>query len=238
MVAIELVTTGEAQFLTGRTEKDINRAIDRGLVDKIVEVVRVPVEHKPKRKRPARQSGKARKSSQRALPYVAPASVEKKVRKLGASELLFFVIEGEVQKDLTPTGRKKLYETIKTRSDTTDSVSFGPFEANVARTVKALTARYKELLAVRAEVDRPTHGDPVLKGTDISVYRVAALAETQTLPEILADYPSLSEKQVRRAIDYASTYAKAGRPYPVRSFKRGAALLAAAGVFDYAADGS
>lgn len=71
----------------------------------------------------------------------------------------------------------------------------------------------------------------MFKGTDISVYRIAALAEGQGIEETLEDYPSLNAKQVGRALEYARAYPKKGRPYPGQSFKRAAAALAASGAF-------
>jgi uncharacterized protein (DUF433 family) len=102
--------------------------------------------------------------------------------------------------------------------------------------VKAAAARvakrYRELQSLRKYIVERPGADPVLKGTEVSVYVIAALTQGQSIPEILEDYPSLTEKQVRQATAYASAYPKAGRPYPKRSFKRMASDLAATGVFD------
>src|SRR5262249_7734007 len=144
MFAIDPVTPSEAQFLTGRTEKDINRAIDRGVVEKILEVVRVPANRQTHAKRIKRKHGKRRKGTQRVLGYAPPPTVKKTVRKLGAPELLFLALERDVHADLTPAGRRKLYEAIKTQPANLTILNFGPFEADVAKTAKALVARYKD----------------------------------------------------------------------------------------------
>ena len=238
MVVIDPVTLGEAQFLTGRSEKEINRAIDRGVIDKITEVVRVPAVKRARAKRPARKAGKARNTTQRVYDYAPPPTVQRTIRKLGGPELLFFVIEREMHEDLTPAGRKKLYETIKARPDNETVLNFGPFETNVKATIRTLAQRYKDLKTLRSGVVQQTNGEPFLKGTDISVYRVGALAEGQSIDEILADYPSLTAAQVRCAIDYSIAYPKVGRPYPARSFKRSVVALAEAGAFDFDNGGS
>lgn len=61
---------------------------------------------------------------------------------------------------------------------------------------------------------------------------IASLARGQTVEQILEDYPTLTNDQVRAAIDYAQAYPKPGRPYPERSLKRMLAGAAEAGVFD------
>lgn len=232
MIGIDPVTLSEAQFLIGRSEKELNRAIDRGVVDKITEVVHVPAATKVRTKPSNRKVRRGRKSARRVYGYAAPRTTQKKIRKLGVAELLFFVIEREMHEDLTPAGRKKLYETIKAQSINETVLNFGPFEANVKTTIKTLVKRYQDLKKLRAAVASEADGDPLLKGTDISVYRVAALADGQSIDEILADYPSLTTEQVRSAIDYSIAYPKVGRPYSMRSFKRGVAALAEAGIFD------
>lgn len=75
-------------------------------------------------------------------------------------------------------------------------------------------------------------GDPLIEGTTIPVHMVAALARTQSIAEIVADFPSLTPEQVESAIEYAKAYPKRGRPYPARSLKRALAELADLGAFD------
>jgi uncharacterized protein (DUF433 family) len=170
------------------------------------------------------------------LGYVPPATVKKKVRKLGEHELLFFAIENKVREDLTPAGRRKLYAALKDRAPDVSAVRVGPLKVDLGDAWKELTKRFKELQVVRSGIVAGSVGDPVIKGTDISVYRVAALAETLKVAQILQDYPRLSEKKVERAIDYARAYPKLGRPYPTTSFKRATAILADSGVFDLPED--
>jgi uncharacterized protein (DUF433 family) len=51
-------------------------------------------------------------------------------------------------------------------------------------------------------------GEPVLKGTRVTLKTVlASLAEGATTADILADFPTLSEQDVRAAIAFAATSA-------------------------------
>lgn len=49
------------------------------------------------------------------------------------------------------------------------------------------------------------HGKPVVRGTRVLVSNVVgAVAAGQSLPEILQDYPSLKEPDIRACLDFAS----------------------------------
>ena len=56
-------------------------------------------------------------------------------------------------------------------------------------------------------------GEPVFKGTRVTLRTVlASLAEGATTREILADFPTLSEEDVRAAIAFAATSAQEDLP--------------------------
>ena len=56
-------------------------------------------------------------------------------------------------------------------------------------------------------------GEPVLKGTRVTLKTVlASLAEGATTAEILADFPTLSEEDVRAAIAFAAGSAQEDMP--------------------------
>jgi len=58
-------------------------------------------------------------------------------------------------------------------------------------------------------------GEPVVKGTRVTVRTVlASLAEGGTIDEILEDFPSLSEKQIRAIIAFAAASAEEDLPLP------------------------
>ncbi len=56
-------------------------------------------------------------------------------------------------------------------------------------------------------------GEAIFKGTRVTLRTVlASLAEGATTPEILADFPTLSEEDVRAAIAFAATSAQEDLP--------------------------
>ena len=64
-------------------------------------------------------------------------------------------------------------------------------------------------------------GEPVLKGTRVTLKTVlASLAEGATTAEILADFPTLSEEDVRAAIAFAAASAQEDLPLVERPVKR------------------
>jgi uncharacterized protein (DUF433 family) len=63
--------------------------------------------------------------------------------------------------------------------------------------------------------DRICGGEPVIKGTRVTVRTVlASLAEGGTIPEIIEDFPSLNEKQIRAIIAFAAASAEEDLPLP------------------------
>ena len=64
-------------------------------------------------------------------------------------------------------------------------------------------------------------GEPVFKGTRVTLRTVlASLAEGASAPEILADFPTLSEEDVRAAIAFAATSAQEDLPLAELPIKR------------------
>lgn len=64
-------------------------------------------------------------------------------------------------------------------------------------------------------------GEPVLKGTRVTLKTVlASLAEGATIAEILADFPTLSEEDVRAAIAFAAASAQEDLPLVETPVKR------------------
>lgn len=160
-----------------------------------------------------------------------------KLRKLGPAEIRFLKLIGDLDRDLTPQGRRKLYQALRRLPTTTHRLALGPLELNLNDVDRQIQDRLRRLEAIRAAVDPgATEGDPVIRGTSVPVYVIAGLARGQTVEEILEDYPSLTRKQVEAAIEYARAYPKTGRPYPARSFKRMIGDLAEAGVWDVESD--
>jgi len=58
-------------------------------------------------------------------------------------------------------------------------------------------------------------GEPVLKGTRVTLRTVlASLAEGATVQEVLEDFPTLTEDDVRAAIAFAAASARGDIPLP------------------------
>jgi len=105
-------------------------------------------------------------------------------------------------------------------------------ELNLPDIDQRIAQRLQRLQQVKALVDESRRGHPVLRGTNVSVYAAAALASSQSTPEIMEDFPGLVSTQIDAAVEYAKVYPKAGRPLPARSFKRMLSDLASAGTWD------
>jgi uncharacterized protein (DUF433 family) len=154
-------------------------------------------------------------------------------RVVGPAELRFLRLAGELHKDLTPVGRRRLYDAVRKLSPDVHRVTFGGLVLDLARIDSDLKTRMQRLITIRKWVaPAAANTEATIVGTKIPVYMVAALARTQTVADILADFPSLAREQVEAAIEFAKAYPKRGRPYPGRSLKRALADLAEIGAFD------
>lgn len=75
-----------------------------------------------------------------------------------------------------------------------------------------MTADYGSFLERRVDL---CGGEAVLKGTRVPVRTVlASLAEGASIPEILADFPTLTEPAVRAVIAFAAASAEEALPLP------------------------
>lgn len=198
-----VLTVGEASYVVERTAAAINRAVDRGLIE-----------------------------ADRA-PRDAGGEGGTVLRKLGPAELRYLLVEGDLEGDLTPSGRRRAYDAIRALPDGEHRVQVGPRLAlELADVDERIAARLARLDAAKARVEQGG-AEPVLRGTDgVPVYLVAALAAGQGVDATLEDHPGLSRAQVEAAAEYARAYPKSGRPYPARSFTRMLGELADLGAFD------
>ncbi|MBI1767894.1 MAG: DUF433 domain-containing protein [Bacteroidetes bacterium] len=58
-------------------------------------------------------------------------------------------------------------------------------------------------------------GEPVIKGTRVTLHTIlASLAEGATIQEILEDFPTLTEEDVRAVIAFAAASAEDDLPLP------------------------
>jgi uncharacterized protein (DUF433 family) len=159
-----------------------------------------------------------------------------RLRKVGSAELRFLAIASEVAKDLTPAARRKVYEAIRRLPMEAHRLELGVMEFKLADVDRRIEERLRRLGEIKQQVDEAGKSEPVLRGTDAPVHAVAALAQGQSVAEILEDYPGLTSAQIDAAVEYATIYPRAGRPLPVRSFKRTLSGLAASGVWHVESD--
>lgn len=154
-------------------------------------------------------------------------------RLVGPAELRFLRLADELDKDLTPSGRRRLYEALRKISANVHMVRWGKLDLDLARIDSDLETRLARLEHIRTWIDRrEDHAEALIRDTAIPAHQVAALAKEQSVEEILGDFPSLSKTQVEAAIEYAKAYPKRGRPYAPRSLKRTLSEMADLGVFD------
>lgn len=159
-------------------------------------------------------------------------------RLLGPAEMRFLLVADRLERDLTPAGRRRLYEAIRQLSFDAHRVAFGELVLDLGKIDADLKSRLHRLDELRRWVQvGGDRNEPIIKGTKIPVYMVAALARGQSAEEIVDDFPSLTRDQVEAAIEYAKAYPKRGRPYPPRSLKRALAELADLGFDDEAEAG-
>ena len=158
------------------------------------------------------------------------------LRKGGSPELRFLAIAGEMEKDLTPAARRKVYEAMRRLPADAHFLSVGIMEFKLAEIDQRIAERLRRLQNVKALVEERSGADPVIRGTDVSAYVIAALAHGETIAEIIHEYPDLTPDQIEAATEYAKVYPKPGRPLPRRSFKKMLADMAETGVWDVESD--
>ena len=159
-----------------------------------------------------------------------------RLRKVGAAELRFLAISGEVERKLTPAGRREVYEAMRRLSADAHRLEIGVMTFQLADVDRRIAERLKRLRQIKTLVGETPNGEPVLRGTHVPVHEIAALTRGQSVAEIVEDYPGLTPAQVEAAVEYARVYPKAGRPLPARSLKRMLSDMAHSGVWDVAGD--
>lgn len=144
------------------------------------------------------------------------------VRAIGWSDLFYLYAVRALRDELTPKARTEFYEALQQSPiDRRDEVQFGRFRISISDLMEEVERRTTDLTALAEKVAFRADGEPLLKGTEIEVYRIAALLDGgAAIEQVLEDYPSLSRKEIETAQAYAYAYPKAGRPYPRTSVKR------------------
>lgn len=139
-------------------------------------------------------------------------------RSLTATGLMIVATEFTLRRELPVTAlRKRVYQAMLHQHAAEGRIPAGEtvtvnVEAPLARMAQALD-RFRNLMAlieVNPEVQR---GEPVLRGTRVTVATIAALAEGGTpVAEILRHYPSITAEQIEAAGAYAKAHPRRGRP--------------------------
>jgi uncharacterized protein (DUF433 family) len=144
------------------------------------------------------------------------------VRAIEWRDLFYLYAVRALRDELTPKARGEFYEALQqTPIEQRDEVRFGRFRVSVRDLVQEVERRTLDLAALAERVEFRADGESVVKGTQVEVYRLAALLEGgASIEQVLEDYPSLSREHVEAAKAYAKAYPKAGRPYPRISVKR------------------
>jgi uncharacterized protein (DUF433 family) len=159
------------------------------------------------------------------------------VRIVDRTDLLYLFAVKTLRDELTRKARNEFYHALKSAPvEGLGEVRFGRLSVAVHDLEAEVEERARQLAGLADKVEFRKDGEPVLKGTDLEVHRIAALLEGGlTGEQICEDYPSLNPELIAVAKAYAEAYPKAGRPYPRTTVKRairGAGLEALDEVLD------
>ncbi|GJE29687.1 DUF433 domain-containing protein [Methylobacterium organophilum] len=155
---------------------------------------------------------------------VRPKMVERggrRIRAFDLHDLVFLQALDTLKRDLTPLKQAEIYEALAhlpPESPLRD-VEAGDLRYDFGPYLRSIRSRIDETDRLLALIDASGR-EPVVKGTSIEAYRIAALFDGMSLGEILRDYPSLTEEQARAAKAYADSHPKPGRPYPTVTAKK------------------
>ena len=101
-------------------------------------------------------------------------------RVVGPAELRFLRLAGELHKDLTPVGRRRIYDAVRKLSLDAHRVTIGELVLDLARIDSDLNTRMQRLVAIRKSVaPAAAKTEATIVGTKIPVYMIAALARAR-----------------------------------------------------------
>ncbi len=123
---------------------------------------------------------------------------------------------------LTERAKSRLRQAIASQRGTAKKrgklVLFGGLELDLKPVVATIESQATRLERAKKMVTTNPHirgGEPVIRGTRIGVYEVAAMVEGasgQEIEEILAGYPTLKRQHLDLARLYAAAHPRRGRP--------------------------
>jgi len=153
---------------------------------------------------------------------VTPTHVQRgkaRVRYFLLSDLVYLHARPELTA-FTPKTRAEIYDVLK-GSDISKLRGNTPElrGLNVRNHLTFIRKRLKELGRLEGQIDT-SQSPPVIRGTKIEAYRIAALLDGgMPVAEVMEDYPTLTKEQVLAAKAYAEATPKLGRPYPGQTAK-------------------
>jgi uncharacterized protein (DUF433 family) len=199
---MELLKTTQAAVVAGVELREVNRAIDEGILpDDFFSV----------------DDGRS----------VAPAGCMLIAFYVGSAEQLTAKERRFVMR--TAEGRLRQWTPLQKKMKDHWTVEHEFIAVDFGRFVRSVTERLERLTAANKRVSSSPDilsGTPVIAGTRISVYDVAASVEAGIPRQrILAAYPSLESEAVDLAVLYAKANPPRGRPRKEASLPAGATIL-------------
>jgi uncharacterized protein (DUF433 family) len=144
------------------------------------------------------------------------------VRAIGWRDLVYLYAARSLRDELTPKARADFHKALQRAPiERGMEISFGRLRVAIDDLVEEVEQRTAKLAELVRRVEFRPDGEPVVKGSDIEVYRIAALlAGGMSIKDVQQDYPSLSRDAIEAAKAYAAVHPKSGRPYPTTTAKR------------------
>ncbi|MGH8132692.1 MAG: DUF433 domain-containing protein [Steroidobacteraceae bacterium] len=150
------------------------------------------------------------------VPTTVRPSASDSVRLLDAQALLALALEYRLASGFFPELRRRVFEALANSSRKVLSLEAGLVKIDLREPRRDLAASLRTLRRARSLVVSDPEiqgGDPVFRGTRVSVHLIAMLMEQGgTEAEILDSYPRLSAEMIRLAPLYAQAYPSRGRP--------------------------
>lgn len=145
----------------------------------------------------------------------------RQVRAFELGDLVFFHALDDLKQAFTAQKQTEIYHALIRMPDhgSLGMIEVGPLKYDFDPYVRFIRSKIEAAGKLLAQIDASGR-EPLIAGTSIEAYRIAALCDGMTIEEILVDYPSLNAQQVLAAKAYAESHPKAGRPYPKVTAKK------------------
>jgi hypothetical protein len=168
------------------------------------------------------------KASERGEVQTAMRTVKgRRVKVVPKQELALYRYGLDHRQDLPKTGWSMVQAQFRRVPEARFSVTVSQSNAlkltvavDLGEVLRLVDERERMLRGLQGIASGGDDDDPLLDGTDISLYRVAALVgDDGDISRAKAAFPSLDDARIGQAAEYARLYPKKGRPYPTRSLK-------------------